>query len=355
MCIKMIKFTVKVPKCVPFLYYKDGFGYIDYSSEVFSNIFFENPNKQPIKLGEGYGGSFDGQRIFMNSEMNLMFGEAIEGEKLHILFENSSKKNYFFLSSKMFISTNDTTLLYDTKQRQNIWEIKRKIGSFLFKNSGFFLTKHYDEKIKSLLCFSTQTVELLCEKDFSEICKVFVRYEDKIGQISKIYGIFEGNLVVSMTKYLLFGIDPHTGEVVWELPRTHGLLPMDNLQFNQDQNKLVYLKGNGFYEIDLASRQITRTIPLKSKMFDQLGNPFNVYMFEVWGNRLIFSGNYLGKMWTSALLGCFNMDTLEFEWVEPVPIDQGEFIGKAPVVAGNKVYLGTSEGTLFVYEMVEGV
>ena len=191
----------------------------------------------------------------------------------------------------MFISTNDTILLYDTKKRQNIWGIKRKIGSFLFKNSEFFLTRNYDEKIKSLLCFSTQTGALLWEKDVSEIGKVFVRYEDKIGQISKVYGKFEGNLVVSMTKYLLFGIDPQTGEVVWELPRTHGLLPMDNLQFNQDQNKLVYLKGNGSYEIDLASRQITRTIPLKEKMFDQSGNPFTVYGFEVWGNRLVFSGN----------------------------------------------------------------
>jgi outer membrane protein assembly factor BamB len=88
-------------------------------------------------------------------------------------------------------------------------------------------------------------------------------------------------------------------------------------------------------------------------MFDQSGNPFSVYGFEVWGNRLIFSGNYLGKMWTSALLGCFNMDTLEIEWTEPVPIDKGEFVAEAPVVAGNKIYLGTSESTLFVYEMVD--
>jgi outer membrane protein assembly factor BamB len=230
----MIKVKGKYPKTPAIFYFEDGFGYFDRNDNyIFKSIFFEKSNKTTLKICFSTPYCFDGQYYYAyevpKGEDSIMFGKPFEGENLQILGKNLSTSNQAFLKSRLFIVdyVGKKFILYDTKQKQLIWEIPDNAGRIFYDDDEIFIQDGRPNE-SLILCFSTQTGALLWEKDVSEIGKVFVRYEDKIGQIRKVYGKFEGNLIVCMTKYLLFGIEPHTGEVAWQLPQTHGLLPMDN-------------------------------------------------------------------------------------------------------------------------------
>lgn len=351
-----IKQVIKLLKSTPVVFYSNAFFYYD-----------ENIKIACYKLGEDMGQLVRVNQVVLLHENCLFYSvenlysiNILTNEK-KIVFENfnfsSNPPNNQLILVK---SGENQSICYDTISATILW--KKPISSYLvyYDSEDFFVTqKTFQEG--HILTYDKRTGSLLWELDVSEYGRYITRGKERAGTLRKVIGMYEGVLLCVMSDRKLVALNPKTGNIEWDI--TTGLNiygePTDvlphayYLKWSIDKTKLYAFKNSMFVEVDLATRKVLRCKVMEDILTLNLEKQISIYDFEVKGNQLIFSGNYIGAMFHSGLIGAFNVDTESIDWLHEIELAPGEFIKEAPIVVENRIYLHTAENSLYVFDLQE--
>jgi hypothetical protein len=203
------------------------------------------------------------------------------------------------------------------------------------------------------------TTKISQYKDFGD------SYSPNSAKFQRIIGVFNSIIWVTLNSGILLGFSFDTGEKKYEIS-----IPVKNpetIAFSNDyywigryhqldktNGKLFGLRGNFYWEIDLANPagmyevfDISETCKKNGIRADM-----PVYEWPVQGNEILF-GEIFDSPKNAGLnnVGIFNRDTKQIVWAERIG-EEGEFL---PVIQklemqDNKLYVQDGQNTLYVYE-----
>ncbi len=183
--------------------------------------------------------------------------------------------------------------------------------------------------------------------------------EEREGQVTKVIGIHEGQVLVQLAPYVLLALDVKTGEELW---RTQDFFEGNidkqyvyydvsghtnfNWHLEKEENALYLFARFYGLKIDL----ITQTIEVVYDLSPESGN-------EVWdlsltnkvGDLLYFSGCEDFKAWRTDV-GVFDLVKKEVVW--SYRCENGGFYMAAPEVSNDKLYIIDNNRNLSIFEKV---
>ena len=140
-----------------------------------------------------------------------------------------------------------------------------------------------------------------------------------------------------------------TGELKWE-----AAVPMTRLHYNESQGLFISFWANvdygQYYQIiDIDNETLEFGNPITDVILQNLpSTEGTLYLYE---RKLYFTdfSNVYGDQIPKIMLGCFDIDTKEVEFLQEVPEAKGD--GFAQVIySDNKLYLRSFGNKLYVYE-----
>lgn len=253
-------------------------------------------------------------------------------------------------------------ICYDTITGTILWDIQSNACNIYYDSEDFFVTQAVFQE-GHIATYDKRTGSLLWELDVSEYGCYEVGGKKRAGNLRRVIGMYEDVLLCIISDRKLVALNPKTGDIVWDISsglniygEPSNILPQAYyLKWSSDKTKLYALKNSMFVEIDLATRSVIRCKVLEDTLRLSEEKQISIYNFEVKDNQLIFSANYIGSMFHSALIGAFNVDTENIDWLHEVDLAPGEFVKEAPIVVENRIYLHTAENSLYVFELQEDV
>jgi outer membrane protein assembly factor BamB len=194
-------------------------------------------------------------------------------------------------------------------------------------------------------------------------------YEDSTRpEFERIAGSLNGIVWLSLTSGRLIALSNSTGELLYNI--TEPNIKPDNLFFTDDyywigryhqldknQGKLFGLRGNFYWEIDLANPTETYEVFDISESCKKNGIRADMptYEWPVQGNEILF-GEIFESPKNEKLnnVGLFNRDTKQIIWTDRIG-EEGEFL---PVIQklemqDDRLFILDGKNTLFIYERTQ--
>ncbi|HAO50764.1 MAG TPA: hypothetical protein DCR35_16555 [Runella sp.] len=236
---------------------------------------------------------------------------------------------------------------------------------YRYYGSGYRHKNHYiqlqNEK-KTLKSLSLLTGKYEWELDLSSR-KNPEGSRDVEAQIGQLVGVWENQLILTMSNGELVSVDTQTGNILWETQQLETQINQGpphkwrgHLSFNGchiENGKLYEIVGSVYYCIDLTNQAV------EILWQDQRTEEYVTVQHRTYTEDYIYFTGSLNGAFQPHIIGVFNRKTLSLEWVEdmslPVLPSMGysPSLNQAPQVDGNKLYVLDSGGTLHIFEKEE--
>ena len=183
---------------------------------------------------------------------------------------------------------------------------------------------------------------------------------DVEAQIGQLVGVWENQLILTMSNGELVSVDTQTGNILWETQQLETQINQGpphkwrgHLSFNGchiENGKLYEMVGSVYYCIDLTTQAV------EILWQDQRTEEYVTVQHRTYTEDYIYFTGSLNGAFQPHIIGVFNRKTLSLEWVEdmnlPVLPSMGysPSLNQAPQVDGNKLYVLDSGGTLHIFE-----
>jgi hypothetical protein len=269
---------------------------------------------------------------------------------------------------RLFRNENQNYCYYDLEKKEVVQTYKAKFSGLYpsaYSNECLFIHKFPNPIISSL---SLLTGEYEWEVDLGGRKYLDDSQAEKEANITEIIGIWENQLLVVMDSGELISIDIHTGKILWSKnvhlrhwDTTEVAYPVLRDWRNRSQfwrnywhleNGYLYnLDGNVYYRVSLATQTLEILWQDDLSKEEYLTFSHKTYTEDY----IYFTGSY-NRALSPYLLGVFNRKTLAVEWLYDFGdalANQGDYahsLNQAPQVAGNKLYVLDSGGTLHIFE-----
>lgn len=179
-------------------------------------------------------------------------------------------------------------------------------------------------------------------------------------QIRQLVGIWQNQLIITMTNNELISIDTQTGKILWETKQLTAQINQGpsykwrgHLSFNGchiESGKLYEIVGSVYYSIDLLT-QAVEILWQDPRSEDYITVQHRTYTEDY----IYFTGSVDGAF-QAHIVGVFNRKTLSLEWIEDMSLPISPSMGypaslnQPPQVTDNKLYVLDSGGTLHIFE-----
>jgi len=179
-------------------------------------------------------------------------------------------------------------------------------------------------------------------------------------QIRQLVGIWQNQLIITMTNNELIRIDTQTGKILWETKQLTAQINQGpsykwrgHLSFNGchiESGKLYEIVGSVYYSIDLLT-QAVEILWQDPRSEDYITVQHRTYTEDY----IYFTGSVDGAF-QPHIVGVFNRKTLSLEWIEDMSLPISPSMGypaslnQPPQVTDNKLYVLDSGGTLHIFE-----
>ena len=257
-----------------------------------------------------------------------------------------------------FIDRRYKVFLFNFKKNQIINEIKKSLDIWgLLRNQDVIY--FYGKSKNSLNNISLLTGEYEWELDLSGRKNPPESREEE-AQIRQLVGIWQNQLIITMTNNELISIDTQTGKILWETKQLTAQVNQGpsykwrgHLSFNGchiESGKLYEIVGSVYYSIDLLT-QAVEILWQDPRSEDYITVQHRTYTEDY----IYFTGSVDGAF-QAHIVGVFNRKTLSLEWIEDMSLPISPSMGypaslnQPPQVTDNKLYVLDSGGTLHIFE-----
>ena len=298
----------------------------------------------------------------MKESFHIIINEGFSESTYIIDFEGNFINEYSFKiypiesekSSFISIAINDEIGVFNKIENRIFWILKDSFGGSYWGNTDYIIYNKFDDTTV-ITNRKTETGSLLWQYSVTEIGK-YQNIELKEGEVRRIIGVFDGVLVVNISggstqhEGQVIGLAVETGELLWQIQNLNQR-QIYHLRVNEAQSHLYTIKDQEYLVIDLKTAQISTQKHL-GEVLQHKGKAIKVIALNSKGDHLFFTAMYEGKSLNSGLLGAFNTQTEQLDWIHDMEFGNNCFFtaSSAPTLEDNRLYALDSSGTLHIFE-----
>jgi hypothetical protein len=186
---------------------------------------------------------------------------------------------------------------------------------------------------------------------YIDLAKVLPLYVDELQEeiiynSKKILGVFEKSLILSLEKNRLVTINIESEVVDW--------FPSEALRYeslsklSEDSSRYFSLSNHHYVVVNVKEKEV-KIKDIESICKLSTGVSFTINASNLSNNHIYFIGTIVGFPFSSGVVGAFNFESEQFDWVQELSLEKGHFLVDPPQLDEERLYVMDTEGCLFVF------